>query len=74
MKNKWKLIEVEDYVKVYEDAKGNIKCVYPKAPKWAQKAAFQIWADQEKNGPVTKKGVRDIVQGTWAKIIYEWSK
>lgn len=73
-KKGWKLIEVDNYVKVYTNEKGDIKCIYPTAPKWAQKVAFEIWKDIEESGPVTKKGVRTIVKGTWAKMIYEASK
>lgn len=69
----WKLIEIQDFVKVYE-RNGNFRCVYPKAPKWAQKAAVRIWKDLQRGGPPTKKGVKDIVRGQWAKIIYEASK
>lgn len=71
---RWKLIEIDHYVKVYENSKGDIKCIYPKAPKWAQKIALAIYKDVEKNGPVTKKGVKDIVKGQWAKMISEAAK
>jgi hypothetical protein len=75
MKN-WTRIEEKEspYVKVYEHNKtGNIKVVYPRTPKWAQKAAMLIYNDL-KNGPPTEKGVKDIVRGTWAKMISEAAK
>ena len=74
MKNWTRIERNTPYVKVYEHVKtGAIKIVYPKAPKWAQKAAMLIYLDN-KGGPVTEKGVKDIVLGLWAKIIFEASK
>lgn len=71
MKN-WERVQKEDkYLKVYFHKKtGDIKIVYPKAPKWAQSAALAIYYDT-KSGVPTEKGVRDIVCGLWAKIIAE---
>jgi hypothetical protein len=40
-----------------------------KPPKWAQEAALKIWIDIESCGMPTKKGIPDIVEGLWAKII-----
>ena len=68
MKSKWKLIE-DGFTKVYENSKGEIRVVYPKAPQWAQLAAMNIWNDAERNGFPTKKGTKDIVRGLWAKFI-----
>ena len=66
----WKLVEVDNFVKVYE-LNGSFRCVYPKAPKWAQEVAVRIWKDMMRGGPPTKKGVKDIVRGQWAKMISE---
>jgi hypothetical protein len=73
MKN-WKLKEEVNFVKVYENKKGDIKCVYPKAPRWAQDVAELIFRDIETGGMPTRKGVRDIVRGQWAKMILEAAK
>lgn len=69
----WKLIEVEDFVKVYA-RNDDIRCIYPTAPKWAQQAAVRIWEDLRRGGIPTKKGLNDLVRGQWAKFIYEASK
>lgn len=71
---KWKEITAGDErqkgLRVYvHDITGDIRVIYPKAPKWAQRAAMDIWRDIEEGGPVTKKGTRDIVCGTWAYMI-----
>jgi hypothetical protein len=66
MAKKWNLIEEVDDVKVYEDATGDIKCVYPKAPKWAADVAERIWSNAEYQGFPSAKGVKDIVRGQWA--------
>ena len=73
MASKWRFTGVENYVKIYEDDKGNIRCVYPKAPKWAQEIALKIYKDACEGMP-TKKGVKNIVRGRWAKIISEGVK
>jgi hypothetical protein len=73
MKN-WKLKETIDFVKVYENKKGDIRCVYPKAPRWAQDVAESIFRDIEIGGLPTEKGVREIVRGQWAKMISEAAK
>jgi hypothetical protein len=66
---KWKFYETDDYVDVYVSDAGDIKCIYPKAPKWAADVAEKIWKDIEKNGIPTRKGVRDIVRGQWGTYI-----
>lgn len=66
----WKRVGDNPYLRVYEHERtGNIKVIYPKAPKWAQKAALIIYNDLQLGGIPTKKGVKDIVCGLWAKII-----
>jgi hypothetical protein len=55
-------------VLVNEDT-GDIKVRYPKAPKWAQKAAMEIYNDIQECGEVLPKGVKDCVRGTWAYMI-----
>lgn len=73
MKN-YKLVE-DGTVKVYEHIRTkNIKCIYPKASKWAQKIALEIYYDAELNGFPTEKGKKDIVQGLWAKMIQDGVK
>ena len=58
------------YCKVYVHNKtGNIRVIYPTAPKWAQRAAMLIFEDVVYRGVPTKKGVKDMVKGTWAKMI-----
>ena len=49
--NNWIRIEKENpYLKVYEHIKtGEVKIIYPKAPKWAQKAAMLIYNDLDGN-------------------------
>jgi hypothetical protein len=73
MKNWKRVTEGENpLLKVYEHKKtGNIRVIYPKAPKWAQRAAMRIYVDLESGGMPTDKGVTDIVLGLWAKIISE---
>jgi hypothetical protein len=71
---KWKLVEDRNFTKTYENSKGDIRVVYPKAPRWARKAAMKIWRDAEKNGFPTQKGTRDIVKGLWAKFIADAAK
>jgi hypothetical protein len=61
------------YLKVYESDQGDYKIIYPKAPKWAQKVAYEIWKDAN-NGVPYKKGVKTIVKGLWAKMIAEAAK
>jgi len=74
MKNWTRITKGENpYLKVYGNKKGDIRVIYPKAPKWAQKAALLIYADL-KNGEPTEKGVKDIVRGLWAKMIAESAK
>lgn len=51
------------------DTTGAIKVIYPKAPKWASRAALRIYRDLEKGGMPTKKGISDIVKKTWGWII-----
>ncbi len=70
----WKFKTNGWFVKVYENKKGEIKCVYPKAPRWAQDVAELIFRDIGANGMPTEKGVRDIVRGQWAKMISEAAK
>jgi hypothetical protein len=53
---------------VHKDT-GEIKVRYPKAPKWAQRAAMAIYNDILEGGEVTPKGVKDCVRGTWAYMI-----
>jgi phage terminase small subunit len=75
--NKWvrsKSKKDNKYLKVFTNDDGDIKVIYPKAPKWAQRVAFEIWKDVEKGGQPTKNGVKDVVKGLWAKMIYEASK
>jgi hypothetical protein len=55
-------------VLVNEDT-GDIKVLYPKTPKWAQKAAMAIYKDIQEYGEVTPKGVKDCVRGSWAYMI-----
>ena len=77
MKNYKRIIEGENpYLKVYVHKKtGNFKVIYPKAPKWAQRAAMLIYNDIEEDGiPGGVKGVKDIVLGLWAKMIAEAKK
>ena len=73
MKNYKQIIDGENpYLKVYVHEKtGNIKVIYPKAPKWAQRAAMMIFNDIEEDGMPNEKGVKDIVLGLWAKMIAE---
>lgn len=66
---KWTLIEDDGLVKTCENSRGDINVIYPKAPKWAQKAAMKIWNDMEDYGKPTRKGTKDVVKGLWAKII-----
>jgi hypothetical protein len=73
MKNNWKQVfdPRDEYLKVYvHKITGNIRVIYPKARKWAQKAAYKIYRNM-KLGEPTEKGVPNIVKGLWAKIIYE---
>jgi hypothetical protein len=70
----WKLVEISNFVKAYENKKGEIRCVYPKAPRWAQDVAELIFLDIKINGMPTEKGVKDIVRGQWAKMISEAAK
>jgi hypothetical protein len=70
----WKLVETANFVKAYENKKGEIRCVYPKAPRWAQDVSELIFRDIEINGMPTEKGVKDIVRGQWAKMISEAAK
>jgi len=74
MKN-WKRVEKENpYLKVYvNDKTGDIRVIYPKVPKWAQKAAMLIYRDVKQGAP-TEKGVKNIVCGMWAKMIEMSSK
>ena len=74
MAKKWVFKEEVDYVKVYEDSTGDIKCVYPTAPKWAADVAYKIWHDAEHNGFPTRKGVKHCVRGQWGKLIAEAAK
>ena len=71
MKNWKRIVEGENPLyKVYVHRKtGNIRVIYPKAPKWAQDAAMSIYRDLEEGGMPTEKGVRDIVRGLWAAMI-----
>ena len=74
MKN-WKRIEKENpYLKVYVNKTGKVRVVYPKAPKWARKAAMLIYEDLESGGIPTEKGIKDIVCKLWAKMISESQK
>ena len=68
--NNWERVDKDEkYLKVYVHKKsGNIRVVYPRAPKWAQRAALKIYRDLEYGLP-TQKGVKDIVLGLWAKMI-----
>ena len=75
MKSNWERHPDEGFVKVFvHKTTGDIRCVYPKAPKWAQKVAFQIWKDTQSAGEPTAKGVKNIVKGQWAKMISEAAK
>jgi len=73
MNKNWKDVSTKSDRKkgiaVYADKKGDIHVRYPKAPKWAQRVAMDIWRDMEEGGPVTRKGTRDIVRGMWAYMI-----
>jgi hypothetical protein len=71
---KWVFREEVDYVKVYEDSTGDIKCVYPKAPSWAADVAERIYNNIEHEGMPTAKGVKDIVRGQWGRFISEAAK
>ena len=71
MKN-WQRIEKDEspFLKVYVHKKsGNLKIIYPKAPKWAQDVAESIYRDAEEGGMPTEKGVKDVVRGLWAAMI-----
>jgi hypothetical protein len=58
------------YVRNVDGGINDIKVVYPKAPKWAQKIAMQIYEDGKRGFP-NEKGVNEIVRGLWAAMIAE---
>lgn len=69
----WRLVETYQHVKTY--TKGDmVRHVYPKAPRWAQAVAMQIWKDIESGGMPTRKGIKDCVKGQWAKMIAEGAR
>jgi hypothetical protein len=73
----WKRVEKDEnkFLKVYVHKKtGSIHVIYPKAPKWAQKVAEEIWEDIKEGGMPTESGVKDIVRGLWARMISEAAK
>jgi hypothetical protein len=70
---KWKEItsksEREKGLKILVNDDGDIKVLYPKAPKWAQRVALAIYEDLQDGGVPTPKGVKTCVRGTWAYMI-----
>jgi hypothetical protein len=70
---KWKEVTCKSERKkglvVFVSDDGYIKVRYPKAPKWAQRAAMTIYNDIQECGEVLPKGVKDCVRGTWAYMI-----
>jgi hypothetical protein len=75
MNKNWKRMKDESGSQVYVHRKtGNIKVIYPKAPKWAQRAALRVFRDLQKGGEPTEKGIRNIVKGTWAYLIAREAK
>lgn len=71
IKKTWKQVTKGEnkFLKVFVSTKGDVNVVYPTAPKWAQKVAYEIWKDAQ--SMPTRKGVKDIVKGLWAKMISE---
>ena len=72
MSKVWKRVTKGEnkFLTVLVSNEGEIRVRYPKAPKWAQKVAYEIWKDNQE-GEVTREGVNTIVKGLWAKMIAE---
>ena len=72
---KWTIIKKEcsHGRKVFISDEGDIRVTYSKAPKWAQKAAMEIYRDGQEGFP-TEKGIATIVRKFWARIIADAAK